>query len=72
MEERERVLLKEEIKELKEKIGMMELTKEVDLLNAREVNKVRRLLVGSEKEERKNNIVIKGIDKIDDIKDVKE
>lgn len=43
-----------------------------DLINTSEVHKVKRMLSEKEREERRNNIVIKGIDKIEDIKDTKE
>lgn len=69
---RERDQLKEEIKDLKKKIESMDVGRGEDLLNTSEVHKVKRMLSEKEREERRNNIVIKGIDKIEDIKDAKE
>lgn len=67
----EKEQMKTEIKELKKRIDFMEEDKSEAPLNEREVNKIRRWITDKDREERKANIVIKRINRINDIKEIK-
>lgn len=68
----EKEQMKTEIKELKKRIDFMEEDKSEAPLNEREVNKIRRWITDKDREERKANIVIKRINRINDIKEIKD